>query len=271
MIDMKEDNFYFSTTAGIEAKLEKDILKHEDKVVTIGIVVAFILMYIFRGALIYWLKFGIAIPSGYDIKPIPILEEPIQTDYTDEEKKEKIFIYKSLINSNEITVMPQAHYILSGKTVAYNRDFWFKTEFFDSAALYDLGAAWGKISDKRIFQKYIRTYSQKNEFTGARRLNWQWRSDIPFTPDYIVSHISHSHIIPANRNIMAGLLTIKQWDNVQIEGELVDMEYYSKKKNYRYEYYTSMTRTDNDADSRGSGACETVYVTKLRVGNRIYK
>ncbi len=268
---MKEDNFYFSTTAGIEAKLERDILAHEDKVITIGLVVALILMYLFRGVIFYWLKFGIAIPQGYEIRPIPVMEEPIQTDYTDEEKERKIFTYTSLINSHQITMMPQAHYVLSGKAVAINHDFWFITEFFDSAALYDLGTAWGKIADKKMFKKYIRTYSQKVEMTGARRLNWRWRSDVPYSGNYIASHISHSHIIPANRNIMAGLLTIKLWDNVQIEGELVDMEYYSQKRNYRYEYYTSLSRTDSDADSRGSGACEAVYVTKLRVGNRIYQ
>lgn len=266
-----EDNFYNATTAGIEAKLERDILAHEDKIITIGIVVLFIFMYIFRGAISYWLKFGVAIPNGYDITPIPIESEPIQTDYSQEEQVAKTFVYKSMINSNEITMIPQAHYVLSGKTVAFNRDFWFKTEFFDSVALYDLGAAWGKMSDKNMFTKYVRTYSQKNEVTGARRLHWDIRSDIPYSYDYASSHISHTHIIPANRSVMAGLLTIKVWDNVQIEGELVDMKYYSKKRNYLYEYHTSLDRNDVDSNSRGSGACETVYVTKLRVGSRIYK
>ena len=266
-----DTDFNYLGTANIEAKLHKDLLEHEDKVVRTLIIVAFILMYIFRGAIGYWLKFGVAIPKSMDFTPIPVKSEPIQTDYSEEEKSQKTFVYTSLINSNQIIMIPQAHYVLSGRVIAYNRDFLFKSEFFDSAALYDLGASWGDMANKDLFEKYVRVYSDKVELTGARRLNWQFRSDIPVPISYATSHISHSHIIPANRNIMAGFLTIKRWDNVQVEGELVDMTYSSLKRKVKYNYHTSMTRTDDDSSSRGSGACESVYVTKLRVGNRVYE
>ena len=267
-----DTDFNYLGTANIEAKLHKDLLAHEDKVVRTLIIIAFILMYIFRGAIGYWLKFGVAIPNSMDFTPIPIQSEPIQTDYSEEEKLQKTFVYTSLINSNQITMIPQAHYVLSGLVIAYNRDFLFKSEFFDSVALYDLGASWGNMANKDLFGKYVRVYSDKVELTGARRLNWRFRSDIPVPITYATSHISHSHIIPANRNIMAGFLTIKLWDNVQVEGELVDMKYKSvKKQNRFYDYHTSLSRNDVDESSRGSGACESIYVTKLRVGNRVYE
>ena len=266
-----DTDFYHLQTANIEAKLHKDLLAHEDKVVRIIIIVAFILIYMFRGAIGYWLKFGIAIPSSMDFTPIPVQSEPVQIDYNDAQRVRKVFTYKSLINSNQILMKPQAHYVLSGVVIAYNRDFMFKSEFFDSAALYDLGTAWGQMSDKELFQKYVRVYSDKVELTGARRLNWRFRSDMPVSIAYATSHISHSHIIPANRNIMAGFLTIKVWDQVQVEGELVDMNYSSTKRRAKYSYYTSMSRGDIDESSRGSGACESIYVTKLRVGSRVYE
>lgn len=266
-----EEVFDFISTAKIDAKLQQDIIAHEDKMRKIYIVIFIVLIFIFKGWIGYWLRFGVAVPSGYDIKPINIQEDPIQTDYTKEEQGQKIFTYHSLINKNEMELIPQAHYVLSGRVVAFNHDFLFISKFFDSAALYDLGVSWGKLSDKALFKKYVRTYSSKVEMTGSRRLNWRYRSDIPLTPEYINSHISHSHIIPANRNIMAALLKIKLWDKVQIEGELVDMKYYDVKNSQRMEYHTSLSRTDTDASSRGSGACEAVYVTKVRIGNKVYQ
>lgn len=266
-----EEVFDNISTAKIDAKLQKDTLAHEDRMCKIYIVIFILLIVIFRNWIGYWLKFGVAVPSGYDIKPINIQEDPVQTNYTEDEQAKKTFTYHSLINKNEMEIIPQAHYILSGRVVAFNRDFLFRNQFFDSAALYDLGTSWGNLSDKQFFQKYLKTYSSKVEMTGSRRLNWRYRNDIPLTTEYINSHISHSHIIPANRNIMAALLKIKLWDIVQVEGDLVDMKSEDKKRAIRMEYHTSLSRSDTDSSSRGSGACEAVYVTKVRIGNKVYK
>ncbi len=262
--------FNEKTTAQIDAKLYRDILKHEEKVERICIIIAIVLIIIFRGWIGYWIKFGVAIPSGTTFKSINVKEEPIQIDYTKEEQVKKTFTYKSLITNSKMTIIPQAHYILQGQTVAYNHDFLFISDFFDSAALYDIGTSWGDLADKKIFKRYFSTYSQKVERTGSRRLNWSWSRNTPFSQDYIISHIAHSHIIPANRNIMAAFLKIKEWDNVKIEGELVDMKY-TTSSGRTIEYHTSLSRTDTDETSRGNGACETIYVTKIQIGNLIYK
>ena len=90
------------------------------------------------------------------------------------------------------------------------------------------------------------------------------------TEDYEKSHWSHSHIIPANRNIMAAFLKIKKWDKVTIEGELVDIEY-TDRFNFTQKYKTSLSRTDNGTEGRGSGPAEIIYVTKVKIGNKVYK
>ena len=66
---------------------------------------------------------------------------------------------------------------------------------------------------------------------------------------------------------MSSLLTIKKNDIVKLDGYLVDIytdagEIVAK---------TSLSRFDNNATSRGYGACEDMYVTQVQIGNRIYR
>jgi hypothetical protein len=262
------------STANIEAKLQKDLLEHEDRIVRIGIIVAFILMYFFRGVLGYWLKFGLAIPKNIDFTPIQTELEPDQTNYTEEESKQKTFIYTSLLNGHKIKVIPQAHYKLSGMVVAYNYSFVFISEFFDSAALYDLGASWGQLADKKLYNKYFKSYSAKTELSGSRILWTQMKKyPAPVTMDYATTHFSHSHLVPANKNIMAALLSLKLWDKFEIEGDLIDMVYpgIPAPDDRIQTYHTSMSRNDPPSGDRGNGSCETVYVTRVKIGSRVYE
>ncbi len=267
-----EQVFNYSTTAEIDARLYKDVIANEEKIAKICFIVYLLLLFIFRGWIGYWLKFGIAIPSKYDNTPINTELEPIQNNYTKEEQENKTFIYKSLINNKKVSLIPQAHYKLSGLTVAYNYTFLFKESFFDSTALYDLGSTWGKLGDKEFYDKYFKSYSAKTEITGSRVLWTEFKSrETPVSIQYATSHWAHSHIIPANRNIMAAMIKIKQWDIVQIEGELVDIAYVTP-SGKKLLYKTSMSRTDTGSQGdRGNGSCETIYVTSVKIGNTIYK
>ncbi len=259
------------TTPEIDAKLAYDTLRHWETINKYAIIALFILIFIFRGFIWYWIRFGIALPSGYSKEIVTVWDEPKQINYTDEEKKEKTFVYTSLINNHKITIIPQASYELSGLTVAKNHDFLFISDFFDSAALFDLGASWGEIGDKNIYNKYFKSYSSKTELTGSRILWIRAKTrDLPYSNSYIISHFSHSHIVPANRNIMAALLKVKKCENIKIEGELIDMEYKNSRGRTK-SYHTSMTRGDTHEGDRGNGSCETVYVTKVQIGHKIYE
>jgi len=268
----KEDSVFDElTTARIDAKLNRDVLAHEDKVIKIIIIVFFMLVFLFRGWISYWMKFGVAIPSGFSLNTVDVMQEPVQTDYTPEQQEEKTFIYKSLINDHKIKMIPQAHYELQGSVSAYNSTFILTDGFFESAALYDLGATWGKLSDKKFYNRYFKCYSDRTTVTGARTLYTKYKVYPPPLPEkYIHSHFSHSHIVPATRNVMAAMLKLKLWDKVKIEGELVDMEYVNPDGYYQY-YKTSLSRTDSNESSRGYGACETIYVTSVQIGHSVYK
>ena len=266
-----DEVFSYITTSKIDAKLNKDVLEHEDKVEKILILIFFMFVFIFKGWIGYWLRFGVAIPSEYTMAPIDVQADPVQTNYTPEQIEEKTFNYVTLINQYNIIIKPQAHYELSGSVAAKNYGFVFVGGFFDSAALYDLGATWGKLADKRFYNKYLRCYSDKTYVTGARTLYTRYkRYPAPVSDEYIGSHFSHSHIIPANRNVMAAMLKLKNWDKVKIEGELVDIDY-KPSNGYVQHYKTSLSRTDSYDTSRGYGSCETIYVTKVQIGRRVYK
>lgn len=256
----------------IDRKLDEDILKHKKHVKKVAIIILVIIAFIFRGQIFYWLKFGLAFPYKNDNKPISVLEDPVQVNYTEEQRKEKTFVYKSLLNGNKITLIPVADYKISGLVVATNRFFLIKTEFFDSAALYDIGISWGRLGDKKFYKKYFECFSRKNEVTGARMLWTHYKTlDMPVTLDYATSHWSHTHVVPANNNIMGAMLRVHEWDKIEMEGMLVDMEYENPKKRRKYFSHTSMSRTDSDPGDRGNGSCEVMYVTKVKLRNKVYK
>lgn len=249
----------------IDIKLEREWSAQQKRKNLFFIIVIIVVLFFARGSILFWLKFSFAIPSGYETSVIDVSKDPIQINYSEKQKENRKFEYKSLINGHNIYMYPQAKYKIAGIAVAYNYSFFIRNEFFDSAALYDLGLSWGKIGDKKFYQKYFECYSQKNEMTGARVLWTKVKTrEMPVTLDYINTHFSHSHLVPANRNIMAALLKIKRWDKVEIEGELVNMRYYTKNK----EMYTNTSLSRSDT---GLGACETIYVTKVKIGNTIYK
>lgn len=263
--------FNESTTAQIDAKLHSDILKHEDNIEKICIIIYFILLFLFRGWIGYWLKFGVAIPYKFESKPVITIEEPVQINYTKDEQAQKTFVYKSLINKTKTTIIPQAKYKISGLTITYNHSSGFINNFYNQAILYDYGTAWGKLGNKQFFDNYYECSYEKSSLSGFRYIRTYHRAFAPpITEDYEKSHWSHSHIIPANRNIMAAFLKIKKWDKVTIEGELVDIEY-TDRFNFTQKYKTSLSRTDNGTEGRGSGPAEIIYVTKVKIGNKVYK
>ena len=261
----------------IDARLEKDLKAYNKKqrlLTTIGII---LLLIVFRNTIMFNLKFACAFVSGQDNTPINVKEEPLQIDYPKMLQEQNTFVYTSLVNGHRIKIIPQAYYKISGMVVAHNHTFIFRNDFFDSAALYDIGIVWGPLANKKIFKKYFKCYSDKNELSQARVLYTsfksyetykQFKKDMPKIS--INNSFSHSHLVPENRNVMAALLKIKDWSEVEIEGQLIDMEY-KNKYGYMQEYRTSTSRTDNGNGNRGYGACETILVRSVKIGNKVYR
>ena len=119
----------------------------------------------------------------------------------------------------------------------------------------DLALAWGKLADPE-FQKYV-FYSHDN-----RWVSFNIKKDSPLDAAYVSSHASNHHIISATRNIGYALKTIRKKKSVVLEGFLVNVTgAYDGRPVW---WNTSLSRTDT-----GNGACEILYVTKARIGNKV--
>lgn len=220
----------------------------------------------FAGDIFFRMKFSFPHVSATVSTPINTLNEPIQKDLDNAK------YFKAYGEKNIYALQPQAEYSISGLVVAKNNNFWFRDVMrsdFDDLALMDLGIAWGDLAqDNKKLYKHWKIKSRKT-LGQARQLTWQEKPPYgeSWNGEYIRAHMSHTHLIPANLNIMGGLLTIKKNDIVKLDGYLVDI-YTSKGDTVAK---TSMSRTDTDGTSRGYGACEDMYVKQAQIGNKIYK
>lgn len=224
----------------------------------------------FLGDLMFKSKYSFPKISETTIQKIDTYSEPIQITLDGKKYKE--------VNGekNEYIIQLLAEYHLSGLVVAKNNNFWFRDlmrSSFDDIALMDFGVAWGDLAkDKNELYKYIKFKSRKT-LGQARALSFRWKGDIPWSSGYIMTHVAHTHIIPANPNVMGGLLKVKKNNTIRLDGYLVDI--YTNKNEIVAR--TSLSRSDNNATSRGEngrnagGACEIMYVTQVQVGNRIYR
>ena len=240
--------------------------KHDPTVMLIGKIVTTIaitmILYSFLGDVGYQLSHFS--PKVSEIKPegvnpkLECVQENLKSPEQMEIGKGKTFRI----------IIKQAKYTLSGIVVAKNRNFWlrgFMQNYFDEVVPIDFGIAWGELSDINTLKKFkIKSSKTLGE---ARMLRYQWKlKDVPQNPDYVFSHISHNHIIPATDNVASALLKVKKWDSIKLEGYLVDII-----QPNGYTSMTSLSRTDTNPTSRGSGACEVFYVTGIQIGNKYYK
>lgn len=229
------------------------------------VIVSIVVLNSIFGDVMFRLKYSFPKVSATTNQVIDTFLEPVQTDL-DGKKYIKHYGEK-----NQYALNLMAEYSISGLVVAKNNNFWFRDVMrtsFDDLALIDFGIVWGDLAkDKELLYDYA-SFKSKKTLGQARQLQPRWQQyPLPWSVDYFNTHVSHTHMIPANSNVMGGLLQIKKNNVVKIDGYLVDI-YTSKSELVAH---TSMSRTDTNATSRGSGACEDMYVKQVQIGNKIYK
>lgn len=231
------------------------------------VVVILICLNSLAGDLFFRCQYSFPILNSTSSEIIDTSKDPIQKNIT------KPKYIKARGEKNRYILEGMAEYTLSGLVVAKNNNFWFRDimrSAFDDICLMDIGVAWGDLAaDKNKLNKNIK-FKSKKTLASARMLYWRGTvplNNFPWSVDYVNSHHSHTHLIPANLNIMSALLTVKKWDKIKFEGYLVDI--YTDKNEIVAK--TSLSRFDRDATSRGYGACEDMYVTKVQINDKIYK
>lgn len=203
--------------------------------------------------------------SSYDYKDIDINNDPVQNLYRYYSKQRTEFEYTSLKSHNQYKLLPVAYYKISGLVVTKNTYFPIKTTF-DDIALYDIGLVWGKLANHDFFKKNCKAESSQYD-DGARMIMYNCIDieQLGYNFDDLESHISHTHLIPANDNIKTALYSIKKYDIVELEGELVNIILGKET------IETSIERDDDDGSSSGDGACEIMYLKKIKIGTKIYE
>lgn len=211
--------------------------------------------------------------TGYTQEQINIYQEPVQT----EPSSTKPFVFYSK-SKDEYNIIPMADYSISAMVVAKNTNLWLRgimNSYFDNVALIDLGLLCGDVAELETL-KYVR-FQSKKILSSARELrpiptfgnSWREVNDYfeskNLSLDYFSSHMSHVHIIPANDNIMSALMRLKIKDSIKLDGYLVDLYYDGQFSR------TSLSRSDTNPTSRGNGACEVMYVSRVQIGNKIYQ
>jgi len=187
------------------------------------------------------------IPSGEDYSEIDVSGDPVQVSEKGDSilKGEKDCTY---------TIKPVARYKISAMVVG-KKSYSFGCKAKVSPV--DLALAWGKLADPKS-GKYI-TYSQSD-----RWYFYEYKPDSPVNNSYIISHSSNNHIIPANDNILRAIKTIKKKEKIILEGQLVNINGIHKGETFWWN--SSLARSDT-----GDSSCEVFYVTKVRVGDKVYE
>ncbi len=106
-------------------------------------------------------------------------------------------------------------------------------------------------------------YQGKIHFTQTSRFYMWGTSDLSLDRGTIVTHTANTHIIPASSRIARAAKSVSKGDDVRLEGWLVDVDGIDDPS---FHWKTSVSRSDE-----GPGGCETVYLTRLTVGTRVYE
>jgi hypothetical protein len=187
-------------------------------------------------------------PTRQEFGTIDVTEDPIQiaveydTTIVVSDKK------------SEFTLSLIAYYKISGIVVCKKSfSMGWQSEFVP----VDLSFCWGEIARPENTQ-YV-TFIHK-----GRWYYFKVTKDSPFNHEYVYRHSSNNHIIPATKNILRAVKSIKINTPVILEGYLVDMTgTYDENTCW---WSTSRVRTDTKQNS-----CELIYVNRVRIGNDVYE
>jgi len=185
------------------------------------------------------------------LPPIDVKADPVQEPSPTQEK------IRIKLKAGFVDLVPVARYRIAA-VVASKRKY---TSGWGAEVMpFDLALVWGRLTDPDV----AKNLQIKHDNT---RLAW-FRikgEEPPVSFEYAMSHGSNNHLIPATGNLFRAIdRDVGVKDRVVIEGYLVNGEGLIEGQTIQLK--TSLTREDSDR-----GACEILYVTLLRIGDRLYR
>ncbi len=129
--------------------------------------------------------------------------------------------------------------------------------FGEAAALIpeDYALAWGTVTQA--------PYAGRIHFSQFGRFYMWGTSDPSLDRRTIVTHTANTHIIPGTSRLRRAAACVARGDEIRLEGWLVDVDGIDDPS---FHWRTSTSR-----DDEGPGGCETVFLTRLTINERVYE
>ncbi len=156
-------------------------------------------------------------------------------------------------DGNIVTLTPQAEYEVSALVLS-KKNYYF--EFGAKVMPTDLALGWGDMADTNQNQGIKITQS-------GRWYYYNHDASATLAGQYITTHSSNHHILPATENIKKAIGRINKGQLIKLEGYLVDI---TTEGNENFDRISSIARTD-----KGAGSCEIMYVLKAQIDDKVYE
>ena len=185
--------------------------------------------------------------SGYKPRqvPIPKLYEPEQINLPPEYKLS--LTGQRDVKNQDVFIYAQAYYKIHCRVV-HIMPYYMGVS--GGLAPVDFAVVWGELIKKE-------NYTNIDFKQSGRWAYFRPKKTSLYDNNFISTHFANMHIIPADRNVLTGLKKIRKFDEIYMEGYLVNIESFKNGK-LIMTWNSSLSRNDN-----GNGACEIMFVTKL--------
>jgi len=168
-----------------------------------------------------------------------------------------------MVNSEYIPAIERSGYrILLNARASYRLDGILVSKKHYSGGImnwlgpWDYAVVWGAVPQQLKYLKFKQ---------AVRYALFRYDPSVPIDVSYIMTHSSNNHLIPATPNLRKALSRAKKHSQVRLEGFLVEVTVIKNGKGSN-NWNSSLTRTDT-----GNGACELIYLKRLRLGDQIYE
>ena len=189
--------------------------------------------------------FFVILPNKGVRRSIPGLPDPVQ--------EENYKYFEKDINGYEVSIYATYSYEIEALVVHVKNYYGISMQ--SRLSPRDVALAWGKVAE--LNDKVDFNWKQHNRWVHWRINNWE---DLALVggEDYVNSHISNNHLIPADRSVRRKVKRLKTGDHVKIKGYLVNVD--AENKSGKIITWDSSTTRDDTGD----GACEVIYVTDIQ-------
>jgi hypothetical protein len=210
-----------------------------------------IVLLVFTASVIVALYVGYSMLTAAEYEPalgsIDYSKDPIQTPLPN-------YALPAITRGQyTISLSLKAEYKIAGVIVSTRR---YRGGIMNWLSPYDYSIVWGNVPSQLQYLKFKQM---------IRFCMFSYDYGAPIDLEYIATHFSNNHMIPATDNIRKALKLGRKGDLVEVEGYLSFVTVKGK-KGFSSTWNSSLDRID-----KGNGACEIIYVTALRINDRIYR